>query len=98
MNKRDYIGKIVISAKTKNRFLLTKIHAAYIGVGSEDLNGYGTRSSYIYKTDNGDPFTSGDLYFQDATLTERFKKEYNDYCRSEDGRSEAWLYWMQTCD
>ena len=98
MNKQAYLGKVVISAKTKNRFILTKIHAAYIDIGSEQLNQYGTRSTYMYKTDNTDPFTSGALYFEDATLTEPFKREYKDYYRSEEGRSEAWMYWMQTCD
>ena len=98
MNKIAFIGKVVISTKTKTRFVLTKIHAAYICVGSEELNQYGTRSGYMFKTDRDDPFTSGDLYFEDAALTERFKKEYKEYCLSEEGRSEAWLYWMQTCD
>ena len=94
MNKRDFIGKVVISAKTNNRFVLTKIHAAHIDIGSEELNQYGTRSTHTYETEHGDPFTRGDLYFEDAALTERFKKEYNEYCRSEEGRSEAWMYWM----
>ena len=94
MNKRDYIGKIVISAKTQNRFVLTKIHAAYINIGSEELNQYGTSSTHTFETDHGDPFASGDLYFEDAALTERFIKEYNEYCRSEEGSSEAWMYWM----
>lgn len=98
MNKRDFIGKVVISAKTKNRFVLTKIHAAYINIGSEELNQYGTRSTHMFKVDNEDPFTSGALYFEDATLTERFKKEYKEYCLSEEGRSEAWMYWMLTGD
>ena len=98
MNKRAFIGKTVISTKTKNRFVLTKIHAAYICVGSEELNQYGTRSGYMFKTDGEDPFTSGELHFEDTALTELFKKEYRDYCRSEEGRSEAWLYWMQTGD
>ena len=94
MNKRDFIGKVVISAKTKNRFVLTKIHAAYINIGSEELDQYGTRSIHTFETDYQDPFTSGDLYFEDAALTERFKKEYKEYCRSEEGRSEAWMHWM----
>jgi protein-S-isoprenylcysteine O-methyltransferase Ste14 len=98
MNKKDYIGKVVISAKTKNRFVLTKIHAAYICVGTEKLNEYGTRSSYMFKNDNEDPFTSGALYFEDKTLNEKFKKEYKEYCFSENGRSESYMYWMLTCD
>ena len=98
MNKRDYIGKVVLSASTQQRFILTEIHATYISVGSEELNRYGTRSYYMFKTENGDPFTSGDLCFEDATLTERFQTEYKDYCRSEEGRSEAWMHWMLTGD
>ena len=98
MNKQNFIGKVVISAKTQNRFILTKIHAAYICVGSEKLNQYGTRSSYMFKVDNEDPFTTGALYFEDAAVTELFKKEYRDYCLSEEGRSEALMYWMQTCN
>jgi hypothetical protein len=98
MNKQDYIGKVVISSNTKKRYILTKIHATYICVDSEKLNQYGTRSSYMFKTDNEDPFTSGDLYFEDAALTERFKKEYKEHCRSEDGHSEAWMNWMLTGD
>jgi hypothetical protein len=94
MNKQDFIGRVVISAKTKNKFVLTKIHAAYINIGCGELNRYGTRLSYSYEVDCEDPFTRGDLYFEDAALTERFKKEYNEYCRSEEGRSEAWMYWM----
>ena len=70
MNKQNFIGKVVISAKTQNRFILTKIHAAYICVGSEKLNQYGTRSSYMFKVDNEDPFTTGALYFEDAAVTE----------------------------
>ena len=56
MNKKDYIGKVVISAKTKNRFVLTEIHAAYICVGTEKLNAYGTRDSYMFKNDNDNKF------------------------------------------
>ena len=96
MNKRDYIGKVVISAKTQNRFILTKIHAAYIDIDSVELNQYGTRSTYTFKVDRTDPFTSGDLYFEDAALTERFKKEFKEYCSSEAGSSEEWMNWMLT--
>ena len=98
MNKRDYIGKVVISKKSKARFILREIHAAYICLGDEKLNQHATRSGYMFKTENGDPFTSGDLYFEDGTLTERFKKEYKDYCGSEVGCSEAVMYWMLTGD
>ena len=98
MNKQDYIGKVVISSNTKKRYILTKIHATYISVDSEKLNQYGTRSSYMFKNDNEDPFTSGDLYFEDLTRNERFKKEYKEYCFSKEGGSEAYMYWMLTGD
>ena len=94
MELKNFIGKVVISAKTKTRYLLTKVHAAYITVGTETLNAYGTRNSYLYKTENGDPFTNGALYFEDAALTELFKKCYSEYCCSDDGRTEAYGYWL----
>lgn len=95
MELKDFIGKVVIGSKTNTRYVLTKIHAAYITVGTEKLNVYGTRTSYLFKTDNEDPFTSGALCFEDASLTELFKKAYKEYCRSEYGRTEAYLYWVR---
>jgi hypothetical protein len=92
---KDFLGKVVIGAETNTRYVLTKIHAAYITVGTEKLNVYGTRTSYLFKTDNEDPFTSGALRFEDASLTELFKKAYQEYCRSEYGRAEAYLYWVR---
>ncbi len=94
MELKEFVGKVVIGTKTNTRYILTKIHAAYITVGTEELNVYGTRSSYLFKTDNEDPFTSGALRFEDASLTEMFKKAYQKYCRSEYGRAEAYLYWV----
>lgn len=95
MELKDFIGKVVIGAKTNKRYVLTKIHAAYITVGAEKLNEYGTRSSYMFKTENGDPFSNGALRFEDSALTELFKQAYNEYCRSEYGRAEAYLYWVR---
>ncbi len=94
MELKDFIGKVVVSTKTKTRYILTKIHAAYITVETEKLNEHGTRSSYLFKTENEDTFTSGALRFEDASLTEVFKKVYKEYCRSEDGRAEAYWHWM----
>ena len=96
MELKEFVGKVVIGTKTNTRYILTKIHAAYITVETEELNVYGTRSSYLFKTNNEDPFTSGALRFEDASLTELFKKAYQEYCRSEYGRSEAYLYWVLT--
>ena len=98
MDKKKYIGKVVVSTSTQTRYVLTKIHAGYITVGTEKLNKYGTRDSYLFKTENGDPFSNGALRFEDESLNELFKKEYPVYCRSEYGRSEAFMYWMLTGD
>ena len=94
MDKKKYIGKVVVSTSTQTRYVLTKIHAAYITIGTEKLNKYGTRDSYLFKTENGDPFSNGALRFEDESLTELFKQAYNEYCRSEDGRAEAYWYWL----
>ena len=94
MELKDFVGKVVISTKTRTRYILTKIHAVYIQVGTEKLNEYGTRSSYLFKTENGDPFSRGVLSFEDVSLTEAFKQAYNEYCRSEFGRAEAYWHWL----
>ena len=95
MELKDFIRKVVISTTTNTRYILTKIHAAYITVGTVKLNAYGTRDSYLFKTENGDPFSNGTLRFEDESLTEPFKQAYNEYCRAEDGRAEAYLYWVR---
>ena len=95
MELKDFIRKVVISTKTNTRYILTKIHAAYITVGTVKLNVYGTRDSYLFKTENGDPFSNGTLRFEDESLTELFKQAYDEYCRSEYGRAEAYLYWVR---
>ena len=94
MELKEFVGKVVIGTKTNTRYILTKIHAAYITVGSEKLNKYGTRDSYLFKTENGDPFSSGVLRFEDESLTELFKQAYQEYCRSEDARAEAYWHWL----
>jgi hypothetical protein len=95
MELKDFIRKVVISTKTNTRYILTKIHAAYITVGTVKLNVYGARDSYLFKTENGDPFSNGTLRFEDESLTELFKQAYQEYCRSEYGRAEAYLYWVR---
>ena len=94
MELKDFIGKVVIGTKTNTRYILTKIHAAYISVETEKLNEYGTRSGYLFKTEHGDPFSRGVLSFEDESLTEPFKQAYQEYCRSEDGRAEAYWHWL----
>lgn len=95
MELKDFIGKVVIEAKTKTRYVLSEITAPYIQVREEKQNQYGTYSHYCYETINGNPISEGILLFEDASLTEPFKKLYTAYCRSEDARWESYGYWMR---
>jgi hypothetical protein len=74
MEIKDFIGKVVISARTKERYILTKVASPYIEVKTEKLNEYGGRSCYRFETINGDPFTRGVLVFEDASLMLPFQK------------------------
>jgi hypothetical protein len=95
MEIKDFIGKVVISAKTKERYILTKVASPYIEVKTEKLNEYGGRSCYRFETINGDPFTRGVLVFEDASLMLPFQKAYEAYSHSEDARWEEYGYWMR---
>ena len=95
MEIKDFIGKIVINTKTKERYLLTEVTSPYIEVKTEKLNEYGCRSCYRFETINGDPFTDGVLVFENASLAEPFKKSYYEYCHSEDAYWEEYGYWMR---
>ena len=95
MEIKEFIGKIVINAKTKERYILSKVTSPYIEVKTEKLNEYGGRSCYRFETINGDPFARGVLIFEDVTLAEYFKKAYEEYSRSEDAYWEEYGYWMR---
>jgi hypothetical protein len=95
MNKKDYIGKVVISTKTKTRYILTEITSPEIRAKTIELNSSGYPSHYVWKTINGDPFSNGYLIFEDETLNEKFKKTYDEYCHSEDAYWEEYGYWMR---
>ena len=95
MEIKDFIGKVVVSTKTKTRYILTGVTSPEISAKTVDVNSSGYPSNYVWETINGDPFTNGYLVFEDATLNEPFKKAYNEYCRSEDARLEEWIYWMR---
>ena len=95
MQLKDFIGKIVISTQTKDRFYLHEITAPEIRVLSLKRRPDGYRDSYLFKTVNGDPFSTGRLIFEDASLTQPFLKAYDEHCRSEDGYFELYEYWMR---
>ena len=74
---------------------MTKITSPLIWVKTVKLNEYGCPSHYQFQTINGDPFTNGVLVFEDASLSEPFKKVYGEYCRSKDAYWEDYGYWMR---
>lgn len=94
MDIQDFIGKIVIEAQTKKRYIISEITSPYIAAKEEQLNSAGCHSSYIWKTINGDPISRGILTFEDATLTEPFKAAYNAYSHTQDAYYEEIGYWM----
>ena len=95
MELKQFIGKIVISTSTKNRYRLHNITSPYIDVETEKPDGSGNYSHYRFNCINEDPISSGTLIFEDQTLTEGFKKAYMAHCRSMDGYWEDYGYWMR---
>jgi hypothetical protein len=95
MTIKDFIGKIVISAKTKRRYTIYEITSPYIIVKSEKPDSSGYHSHYRFDCINGDPITNGDLIFEDEALVESFKRTYNDYCHSKDAYYEEIGFWMR---
>lgn len=96
MDKQAYIGKTVISAKTNYRFIMTKIHAAYITLRDQEPDKNAVREEHTFEVISQDPFSEGTLYFEDKALNNLFIKEYNDYRHSEEGHSEAMMHWILT--
>lgn len=95
MELNSFIGKVVISTKTKKRFVLYRISAPSIVVQEEKPDEKGLRRWFSFETANGDPFANELLVFEDASLTEPFIKAYSAHCNSEDGRWEEFEYWMR---
>lgn len=91
MELKDFIGKVVVSNYTKRKFKISNITAPTIEAYCIDPN---ERGCYSWPTISGDPFTNGDLAFEDETLLEPFKAAYNAYCRTEDAYWEEYGYWM----
>ena len=95
MELKQFIGKIVISRSTKDRYRLHRITSPYIEVESELPNSSGYLSYYRFDCINGDPFSRGSLVFEDQSLTEPFKKAYKAHCLSTSGYLEDYGYWMR---
>lgn len=98
MELKDFIGKVVISTSSKERYTLYRITAPEIAVLTEKTNKYGTHSCYCWETINGDPISNGYLVFEDQLLTEPFKEAYNAYSRTEDARWENYGYYLMKCN
>ena len=89
-----FIGKIVIRTSDKKRLFITRITSPEIETQTVEKGQYG-HTCYCWPTINGDPFSNGYLVFEDASLTEPFKKAYDAYSRTEDARLEEYGYWMR---
>ena len=95
MELKDFIGKVVVSTQSGERYVLETITAPYIRVKTEKPKEHGYPSYYSWETISGDPISRGLLVFEDVSLTEPFKVLYDAYCRSEDGYWENYGYWMR---
>lgn len=95
MELKDFIGKVVISTESKERYVLTEITAPEITVRAEKPNDRGYHPCYCWETINGDPISRGYLRFEDESLTEPFKVAYSIYCRTQDAYWETYGYYMR---
>ena len=95
MALREFVGKIVFSARTGECFVITEITAPEIRVATVELGVYGYPRHYVYETINGDPFSKGSLVFEDGSLLEPFRAAYAAYCHTEDAYWENYGYYMR---
>ena len=95
MELKDFIGKVVICAETKQRFFLRRITSPCIEVSTVEKDARGNCSFYCWPTINGDPISNGLLVFEDASLTEPFKKAFEEYSHTQDAYWENYGYWMR---
>ena len=95
MELKDFIGKIVISNNSKERYVVSRITSPYIEVKTEKPNSSGYPSTYHFETINGDPISNGVLTFEDVSLNEQFIVAYKAYSNSKDAYYEDMTYWMR---
>ena len=95
MELKDFIGKVVICAESKKRYILRGITSPSIEVAAVEKDAQGYCASYSWPTMNGDPISTGALVFEDASLTEQFKAAYMAHCRTRDAYYEEIGYWMR---
>ena len=97
MELKSFVGKVVISAEPKRRYVIRRITAFSIEGSAVEKDARGYHASYCWSTINGDPISNGVLTFEDTALTEPFKKAYEAYSHTEDAYWENVGYWMRRC-
>ncbi len=95
MKINDFIGKVVIDAKTGTRYILHEITSPSISVITEKIGENGYPQRYTFNTINGDPVSKGVLIFEDKNLTGAFETVYAEYCRTRNAYWEDYGYWMR---
>ena len=95
MEVKDFIGKVLICAETKQRFFLRRITSPCIEVSTVENDARGNCSFYCWSTINGDPISTGALIFEDTSLTEPFKTAYAAHCHTRDAYYEEIGHWMR---
>ena len=98
MNMNEFVGKVVVSAETKKRFVLTSITAVEMKARAENLKDRGFYDTYSWSTLNSDPISLGELIFEDASLKESFIKAFEAYCNSAEGWWERYEHFFFTWD
>ncbi len=94
MELKEFIGKPMLKTHTKERCFLHQITSPNIVVVMEKPGSTGYPQYYSYRSTNSDPVSQGYLEFEDPSLKEPFIRAYDAYCRSEEGRWEAYDYWL----
>lgn len=91
MERKDFIGKVVIGKENGWRYSLYRIDAVEIGARAlPPHSGF-----YVWRTGTGpydNAIARGTLVFEDPSLYEPFKAIYEAYIHSEEGRLEAFTY------
>ena len=95
MELKEFVGKVVIGAESKKRYVLRRITSPCIEVTAVEKDARGYCASYSWPTINGDPISTGALIFEDASLTEHFKAAFSAHCHTRDAYYEEIGYWMR---
>lgn len=95
MELKDFVGRVVICAETKQRCVLRRITSPCIEVTAVEKDARGYCASYSWPTINGDPISTGALIFEDTSLTAPFKAAFSAHCHTRDAYYEEIGYWMR---